>query len=270
MSEILLKGADPNSIVAELEVSAVMERNSRVQLAKAITVVANNEDLQKAVNVCNDLKDMVKEVEKTRKAVKAPVLLVEDRIDSAAKTFIKPVKDELERITVLNNKFAQEQERKRQEEERRRQEETARIQREKEQREAEQRRKDEELRKQQEEAERKAREARGRKAREEAEKQAEELRQKRLAEQAVTDTAASNAELMLEQLNQQVVQPPPKIEGMTKRRTPKFEVLSIQKLVKARPELCEIKPCASEINAAIMRGETDIPGLRVWIADEIK
>lgn len=57
---------------------------------------------------------------------------------------------------------------------------------------------------------------------------------------------------------------PAKPAGLVVRDVWQFEVLDVRALYSARPELVKLDAKTAEINAAIARGERNIPGLRIW------
>jgi len=108
-----------------LEVSpdAIKQKADLIQAAAAITVVTTNEQADEARSEVKKLAAMRNLVEKSRKAVKEPVLKIGKDIDAKAAEFVAEVTAEEGRLTKLIGNHAAEVERQRQEAIRKQQEE---------------------------------------------------------------------------------------------------------------------------------------------------
>lgn len=221
-----LVGTD--AVTVEVLPSAIQDRDGKVAWAAMLTEVASAEQLAAAVDAQRDLKAIEKSVESARTAVKRPVLDIGARIDAAARDFLVPVIAEGRRLNALGTQYLADVRQKAQEE-------AARLA----------------------EEQRKAR----------AEEQA------RLDEQRKKEEAARLANLPppppLPPVPAVVVQAPavvepPKVAGLIEREVWEFEVLDINALYAARPELCKIDARTADINRVIASGVREIPGLRIF------
>lgn len=120
---------DLSSAIVERDSGAEAEKKHLLDMASEITQVTNAAEQSVAVLRGRGIKSWLNAVEAARKAVKAPVRILEKRIDEIAETHCVDLVIEMNRINSLVLGF-QEQERKRVEEEnRKREEEVRRAQR---------------------------------------------------------------------------------------------------------------------------------------------
>lgn len=103
---LLLQG-DGYSIV--ITPDALKKKESLIQYASQITEVTDNDSANLAKSAMKDVNDMMIAVEKSRKEVKAPVLQVGDKIDTAAKEFVKELDAQKSRLNKLVTDHAAEQ-----------------------------------------------------------------------------------------------------------------------------------------------------------------
>ena len=224
--QIVVEGSLPRPQIAI--VPAALEAR-RVALAASgeCKAIASAADLDAAGAALTAIKALTRSVEDSRKDVKAPVLDVGRRIDAVAKDYLAPLEAEGKRLSVLVGAF-QEAARRKAERER---EEAARIQ-----------------------AEAVAEMAR---------KQAEAMAagDEAAADAARAEAADKIAEAQLAAINAEG----PKAEGIVTRTAWKFEVVDVDALFKARPELVLMEPNNAAIRAVIKASNgKPIPGLRIW------
>lgn len=211
---------------------AIAAKDELIQSASSIITVTSAEESDAAREQVKQLASMRNLVEKSRKAVKEPVLSVGKDIDAKAADFVASIVTEEKRLTALIGTFAQEQERLRREE-------AAKI--EAARKEAERI----ELERQRVERERIAAEEKARKEAEgktgldamRAEVAAEEERERRLEEERKLKEQADAAKA--EQQTGLVTLAAPAAKGVS--MVLDFEVLDAAAFYAAFPDLCEIK-----------------------------
>ena len=232
-----------------------------IQAASSIITVASAAESDAARDQVKRLASMRNLVEKSRKAVKEPVLKVGKQIDAKAAEFLAAITTEETRLTGLIGSYAQEQERIRRDEMARAEaarRETERLEQERARVERERLAAEEKARK----------EAEGKTGidalqaeaalEEERERKAEEAR--KIEEQAKAAREQQNASFAA------VTAPAP--AGVT--MVPDFEVTDIKSLYQNFPELVDLTPRRADILARIKGFATsygklpDVPGLRVF------
>jgi hypothetical protein len=222
--EIVVSGSLPCPQI-ELSPAAFNARTMALEASGRIKAIASVADLDAAAGALTKLKSLTRSVEDSRKEVKAPVLEVGKRIDATAKDYLAPLEVEAKRLSVIVGAF-QEAARRKAEKDR---EEAARVQ-----------------------AEALA---------ELNAKQAEALAN---GDEAAADAARAEAADKIAASQLAVIAAEgPKPEGIVTRTSWKFEVVDINALHAARPELCLIEPNNAAIRAVVKTG-AQIPGLRVW------
>lgn len=260
MNAITLSGVAQATVT--IEPSFYAERSSALAEAETVQAVTNPLAQRFAVESLRSLQALAKQVEDSRKAIKAPVLDLGKKIDATAETAVEKINAEVTRIKGLLNAYEAEQRRiaaeaeaKRQAEERERQrieaERLAAIERERQAAEKAQR-----------EAEAAARNAATAEARAKAQAEAQAARDaqriadmKRQAEEEAARVAAATA------LQSQPVANKP--DGMRVSTPWTFDVEDIAALYKARPDLCNVTPKRAEILTIIRAGTREIPGLKI-------
>lgn len=110
---IQLEGLAATEIVLLPEAEQL--RNQMLEKAHAVSLIEDALDAELAANVLKQLSGAVKDMEATRKQVKAPVLDLGKRIDSVAKDFAGTLDKEKTRISKLLGSYEAEQRRIREE-----------------------------------------------------------------------------------------------------------------------------------------------------------
>jgi hypothetical protein len=223
---IQLTGTDGVSVT--INPAAVEFRDGAVGWAAMLTEVTSPEQQASAVDSMRDLKEIERDVEAARKAVKAPVLEFGRQIDARATEFLEPVIAHGRRLNALVTHYQDEQRRAAAAEQARLAEEARKV-------EAERRRVDEENRKAAEAA--------------------------RLANLPPPAPVAPPPPVVM---TAPAVVEAPKPEGLIAREVWEFEVVDIAALYATNPGLCKIEPRTAEINRMISRGFREIPGLRIF------
>lgn len=251
MSALTLTGIRETSV----SISPKAEDTKQAALAEArdITTVNDEFAMACATDALRNLKQLTKEVEDARKAVKAPVLDLGRTIDGLAKEFLAEVEQESIRVNKLLNAYAAEQRRIQMEAERKRQEEERR------QREAAEKAERERLAA--EAAARKAEEDRQAAFDEHEESQAKAQAAKATQEAAEAARQAEEARKAQEAARQQIAPSFEKPKGMAIKTVKRFELTDIHALYAARPDLVRMEVNASAINAALRNGMTECSGL---------
>jgi hypothetical protein len=215
--------------VATTPITPAVEQTKLALLAESKLVVScrNMDEQTVAVHSAREIKRLVSEVEKTRKAVKEPVITIGKRIDELARTFCLPLETELSRVNALVTTFQL----------------------------AEQRRVQAEFEEQQRQA-----------AKAQADiKAAAELAagastvQDEIAAHNLTEEAEANLDVA-------VAAPQPeaaRAAGLVVRTTIEFEITDAKALYAAMPNFFELTPRRSIIRDTITEN-TKLPGLRVW------
>lgn len=256
---IAVKGV--SSVQVEIAADAYARRKSVIEAAdfapKTITCADTRQEVATALA---DVNRILKEVEKGRTEVKAPVLALGRKIDSAAEEFSAPLAAAQKRLQTVLTEDAKEQariaceaEEKRQTELKRQQEEAAAKQAEldKQAREAEAAKAD---------ADRKAREATDPESRAKAQDEAKEAADKASAVEAEKQKEAEAANLQQAEL-MRVPVAPAKAAGTTVRTPWTFDVVDIHEVYKANPDLVELTVKRADVLALIRTGTREIPGL---------
>ena len=250
-----------SSVQVEIAADAYAHRKAVIEAADfAPKTITCGDTRQEVATALADINRILKEVEKGRTEVKAPVLALGRKIDSAAEEFSAPLAAAQKRLqTVLTEdakeqaRIAREAEEKRQAELKRQQEEAAAKQREldRQAREAEAARL---------EAERAAREAQNAEARAKAQEAARKAAEESAALAAQKEKEAATANLQQAEL-MRVPVAPAKAAGTTVRTPWTFDVVDIHAVYKANPDLIELTVKRSDVLALIRTGTREIPGL---------
>lgn len=95
----------PTASVDIILPGALALRKDLVERAAAIERVAGESSQQAAINLLNELQDLINATEKQRKEVKDPFLKAGKRIDEAAKTFIDQIEEQKSRLKGLCSDF---------------------------------------------------------------------------------------------------------------------------------------------------------------------
>lgn len=206
---------------------AYLVREGALNEAKDIVEVSDAFTKEIAVDVLKQIKGITSDVEKARKELKAPVLELGKKIDTCAASYVENLQKEYNRINRLLSLYAAEELKRQQEEQRRIEAEQRRLEAEK-----------EAQRKQLEEAK-------------SIEEKAEISEKIETTVKLVADTKAV------------AKQATPKVEGVTVKQSMDFEILDIEAVAIARPDLVIIKPNRRAILEAI-KTETKINGLRIF------
>lgn len=282
MSTLAITGFTAPSVALTQE--AIRFKSVLIESSKLVTEVNDEFTAEVAGTVLVDLAGAIKDCEKSRKAVKAPVLKLGEEIDRQAKLFSLDLENQSERIRGLVGAYNARVEQEQRAAERKRQEELARIERER----------IEAERKAQEEAarierERLAAEAEAKRKADEAFASANSLEQAEAAAQAAEDAAkqaaakakrdaeaaeeARRAAALESERKAAALPVVPKvapIAGVSVAPVLKFEVLDIAELYKHNPQFVTLTHKTREINAAISAGHRSIPGLRIWEEKGVK
>ncbi len=251
--------------------AAITRRDALLAESSSVVRVASAIEYEAAGGIVADLKRITTEVERARKAIKAPVIELGKNIDAAAEAFVAQVQREIARVGPMLVAWDQEQARIRAEAERKAREEAERVERERKAKEEEEARRvaeakaaEERARLEAEEAARIANATQDNNARAEADAKAREA-----------DQAAQKAQEVQQQANLDAITAPPaapaapmpprapKVAGLRLRQVQCHEVEDILALYKARPDLVRLEPIVGAINAALEAGET-LPGVRGW------
>jgi len=218
--------------------SAVTRKQDAIEACALIARVSNEEENALAVSAQRMACDLKREVEKARKAAKAPVLALGKRIDAACEQFLADLAREELRIATLVGDYQQEILERQRAEQRRIAEEQAKIERLRQEEEAR-------IRREQEEAARLAREKLEAELRAAKDAQAAEAARKRAAE--AEEAAKQAAELARKQAEEeaafraQCITPsaaaPVRAEGQ--RVVTDWEITGLNEwvLARARPDL---------------------------------
>jgi len=222
--------------------------------AKLFTEVKSDSTRGMAFEALRNIKVLLRDVETSRVELRAPALKIGSQIDSIAKTFVKELKAESERLQGIIDAYTAEQVRIAEEAERKRLAELARIERERQRVEAEA------LAKAQAEERRLREEAATKKLNAFSAVQAE-LKISEVKEAAAVEVKAAQ-QVAVEAIKAAPVAPViAKPVGMSIRKQKVFKVVDIHALYKAHPELCNLEVNTAEINQAIRAGMTECPGL---------
>jgi flagellar biosynthesis GTPase FlhF len=250
------------AVVVTLTSDAFTQRQNVIDDARMVRVVSDAFGQESAVEALRSIKALLSGVEKARVQVKAPVLALGKRIDSAASEYGVDLEREAARLTGLLTAYETEQRRIAAEAEaKRRAEEEAKLAA---ARKAEQERiaAEREAQRQRDEADRKAREsanaeerAAARAAAEKAQAEADRI----AAERQKADLAArvEAAQAMMP------IAAPQRVAGQVVQDVWTFDVLDVRALAAACPDLVTITPKRADIIALIRAGTREIPGLAI-------
>lgn len=236
---LVLRGNTPQITLAggsETSRDALISRLSRIRK------VSSAAELALATEVIREAKAMLKLVEASRKEVKQPLIAAGRQIEELAQGFVSPLSAELDNRQRLVDAYVAEQEAKRQAAAAAAAAEAAKI----------------------EEARAKAAAAAEAKLQADlAKARTEAARAKALERaeerQAVAADAASMAYASLPMATAMA-----RPEGLSVRTEAQFELLDVQALLAARPDLCNVEPNGTAIRAALRAGLRACPGLRIW------
>ena len=253
-----------SSVQVEIAAEAYARRKAVIEAADfAPMAITCSDTRQEIATALADVNRLLKEVEKGRTEVKAPVLALGRKIDAAAEEFSAPLAAAQKRLQSVLTEDAKQQ---------------ARITREaEEKRQAELRRQQEEERKRQAEIDRQAREAeQARLAAERAEREAKTAEARAAAQEAARKAADEAAALAVQKEKEAAAakleqaellcQPvaPAKAAGTTVRNLWTFDVVDIHAVYKAHPDLVELTVKRADVLALIRSGTREIPGLSIW------
>lgn len=273
--------ADPS---AHSDPDALARREELIEKSKTILTISTDDEAALAAIRIVDMARMLKECEASRVAMSAPVLMLQRLINSTAAKFAAGITPELERLGAIQTKYLTNQRLAREAEERKQREaaEAAERERQRVAAEAERVRLAEVARV---ERERQAALAEARRKAQEEIDDATSVREEREAKARQADAEASaNTRAQLDRAaafrTQQrtvvpvapapfVPAPAPKLAGVSTRKVPKFRVDDIAKLAAARPELVEMTPRVQAINAVARTGLKELPGLVMWMEDDL-
>jgi hypothetical protein len=217
----------------ELTPASFEARRMALALAEGVTEINSPEDAKLAAETYSTVKNLLRELESCRKAVKDPILAAGRKVDFIAKEFGKDLEAHGKRLSLLVGDY-QDRERQKAEEARR-----------------EAYRKEEAI-KAELAAKERARiieEGKGRTG-----TMLEDIEQ--LREEAIDKIAEAREEAS---------QAADLQAGISVRKNWKFEVESMEALFEARPDLCVIEPNNAAIRAIIKASNGKaIPGLRIW------
>lgn len=253
-----------SSVQVEIAADAYARRKTIIEAADfAPKVITCPDTRQEVATALSDVNRLLKEVEKGRTEVKAPVLALGRTIDATAEEFSAPLAVAQKRLQSILTEDAKEQARIAREAEEKRQAELRRQQAEAAAKQAEidrQAREAEQARLAAERAEREAKTAEARAAAQEAARKAAE-EASALAAQKEKEAAAAK----LEQAELLRAAPPaaPKAAGTTVRTSWTFDVVDVHALYKAAPDLVELTVKRADVLALIRNGTREISGLNI-------
>lgn len=239
-NEIQVTGFENTSISIVPEIQ--QHRDKILIEAHEIKSVDNDFDQEVAMAVFTQLKTLSKRVENTRCRVKAPILQLGRKVDQIAKEFCHDLDAQADRIGKVIAAY----------------QEKVRL--------------EAEVKKQKLEQERQAT----------IDKARAELAEKEIEVQGALDEdtrqkAQMEAQQIIENTNLAVVQSkqleanlsPIRPAGMTFKQPWKFELIDVNALFKARPDLCNIEPNGTAIRLAIKAGLRDCPGLKIFQENQV-
>ncbi|TXH59330.1 MAG: hypothetical protein E6Q97_00105 [Desulfurellales bacterium] len=241
MNTLGIVGWDRPAVVVQQD--ATVAKEAALESSRIIKTITNDLEAELASETLREMKGLLNACEKGRKEIKAPVIELGRQIDSTAYAYANDLEAEVYRVARLVGNYHEDQRQKAVREQLARQAELDRI--EKEKREAE-----EKLRREADAALVSAPTI------EAAVKVAQETEK---AVVAIDHAATAQFQSALAV----PVAAPPKLAGVSVRPLWKFEVVDLQALHTARPDLVELRPRTALINSAIAGG-TQIPGLRIW------
>ena len=212
----------------ELAQGSFERRADILATTRAVTSVVDAMDAEMAADALRLVTGIVKEVEASRVEIGKPVLELTRKINSIAKEFSQDLADEKARLESILGEYQA--------------------------------------------AERRAADAARRLAQDEANRfAADAARAQHAVERAVSATEIERSQQAAAELEVKAIEARVAVsaiaaikpEGVAVRSLWKFEVIDINALFKARPDLCVIEPNNAGIRAQIPHNQT-IPGLRIW------
>lgn len=222
-------------------------KDRAIAQARLVSEVIDHPTMETAVAAASNIAGILKALENSRVAVKAPVLKLGRAIDAKAKEAAIELAKESARLNEQVKAYYREMERKA-DAARRLAEKLAQAKREK--AEAEARAADADRRRLEAEA-----------ARAKSDEEASRLR----AEAEERERQSAIAKARAEEVQAKEISAPEKADNMTVRKVWKHEVTDLAALYKARPELVALEPRTNEINRAVRAdGLRECPGLRIW------
>jgi hypothetical protein len=253
VNALIVTGAQ--SVRVTLNPEIITFRDTQLGVSAQLTTITGISEFAIVRQRIAALKDLAKEAESSRVAVKAEPLRITREIDAEAGAFTSPITAEIKRLEKLANEYAAKVEAERR---------AAQI-------EAERKRIEEErkIREEQEAALRKIQEE---KSALEAAKasQAPATAQGTIANPFAALTQEIKTEAAIEAVKREseaklaaVAQVAVVAPTMPVKREQRWEVVDINALAKARPDLVVVAVATAKINAAV-KACNEIPGLRIW------
>jgi len=234
-------------VVLSVTAEATLLRTRAIEKASKITAVTTAEEQATAVEAIAELRGLAKKMEDSREAVKKPVLTFGRQIDAKAAEYKSDLEADAKRLNDMVQGFFREEARKA----------AARQKFLDDMAEKKRLREEEDARKAQDEA-----------AKLHSQAQTAETVQESLeltSQAQVHEQVAEQAQERAADITPARVAAPVKAAGMIARKVWKHEVIDINQLYRARPELVKLEPKTALINSAIaMSDDKRIPGLRIW------
>jgi len=246
MNQLTIKNSD--AVEISISTDAIEQKQKVLAESVKIKSVTDDASQQLAIDAVRPIKKLLKDIETSRKEIKAPVNALGKRIDALAEELSADLEKEVKRISPMSDSFQADKELKARKAEEDRQVELRRIETERLKAEAE--------------AQKKAQAAENAKTENARQKAMEEHRQaeaKRLELEAQKKVAITAAPIKVT-----------KAEGSVNVKVPKFCVLNIEQIFKNRPDLCTLEINIAAVNDAMRRGELDVPGLKTWWITEVR
>lgn len=212
----------------ELAQGSFERRADILATTRAVTSVVDAMDAEMAAHALRLVTGIVKEVESSRVEIGKPILELTRKINSIAKEFSQDLADEKARLESILGEYQA--------------------------------------------AERRAADAARRLAQDEANRfAADAARAQHAVERAVSATEIERSQQAAAELEVKAIEARVAVsaiaaikpEGVAVRSLWKFEVIDINALFKARPDLCVIEPNNAGIRAQIPHNQS-LPGLRIW------
>jgi hypothetical protein len=269
MNALALSGLAQASVALVPE--ALQERGRIIDRLEAVEVVRDSASNEVAVKITREAAAMLQEVEKTRMFLNGPVLALQRSLNATAKDFCLPLEAAMRRVNEMLSEFASEQRRIAQEAEAKKREELRKAEVERQKlmdAEAERQRKERRLIEQKRVEEIQAAKTKADKlaAENKAREELEAAQTRARFETSMIESEASAKRV--EVLAQVPAVVPVRAEGQVTRAPWVFDVVDVQALLKARPDLVTVEASKSAINAAIRLGMRECPGL--VIRQEVK
>lgn len=245
MSALVVKNF--GEVVLSVTAEATLLHARAIEKAGKITAVTTAEEQATAVEAIAELRGLVKKMDASHKEVKSPVLDLGRKIDATKNEYNAELDAEAKRVNDMVQGFFREEAKKA----------AARQKFLDDMAEKKRLREEEEARQAQEEA-----------ARLHGQAQTAETVQESLeltSQAQVHEQVAEQAQERAADIAPARVAAPVKAAGMIARKVWKHEVVDINQLYRARPELVKLEPKTALINSAIAMSEDKrIPGLRIW------